>query len=382
MRSPPFYSLLFCRTQLLLTTILSDTPSCTSSRLRASGWRAPIGFLLKRTPIPKRLVRRAIGVEPPYGPPFLRVLAAVASREWLSWVPSFGLPSILALPGTITFRPDRPSPSPPSPRASAPLSDVTASVIDTWLPGGSEVTGVYTYACQDAVHSDFYYIFRYQKAFWMRPASFALLQAIGSLLVKMLLMHAYASLFMLLSQGTCREAFLAELKRRVDRFRRWWKPRPPVRLIPIERGDLCAFCHEELANPPPGYEDEAEKDAERLAEIEAALNGERGHLARYMVLCALSARNFARRAKERCQQLHAAARPLLAKPFGGGGGGAAAVDDDAAADPGGAASSSDEQQQPPPHVLHCRWGCGKAVHKACAEAYPRNACVYCSAPMH
>lgn len=179
---------------LVLTTILSDTPACTSSRLRSSGWRAPLVGLLK-VAVPKRWLRRVVGVDPPYGPPFLRVLAAVASREWLGWLPSFGLPSILALPGTITFRPDRPSSGgggisprdlPAAPGFSA------AAVFDSWLPGGSEVTGVYTYACQDAVHSDFFYIFRYQKAFWMRPASFALLQAVGSLLIKMLLMHAYA----------------------------------------------------------------------------------------------------------------------------------------------------------------------------------------------
>ena len=35
----------------------------------------------------------------------------------------------------------------------------------------------------------------------MRPASYALLHAAGSLFVKMLLMHMYASLFMLLSQA-------------------------------------------------------------------------------------------------------------------------------------------------------------------------------------
>eukprot|EP00966_Prymnesium_polylepis_P102328 2370522-Prymnesium_polylepis.1 len=32
-------------------------------------------------------------------------------------------------------------------------------------------------------------------------------------------------------------------------------------------------------------------------------------------------------------------------------------------------------------VLHCRWGCGKAVHRACAAAWGRNACVYCASPM-
>lgn len=143
--------------QLVLTTIVSDTPACTSSRLRSSGWRAPIVALLKLA-MPKKALRRVVGVEPPYGPPFLRVLAAVASKEWLGWMPTFGMPSLLQLPGTITFRPDRPSTQ--LPRPPPPLS--AASVFDAWMPGG-EVTGVYTYACQDAVHSDFFYIFRYQK---------------------------------------------------------------------------------------------------------------------------------------------------------------------------------------------------------------------------
>ena len=178
---------------------MSDTPVCTSGRLRARGWRAPVVAVLKVV-VPKKWVRRVVGVEPPYGPPFLRILAAVASREWMSWLPTLGLPSLLALPGTITFRPD-----PVSRREIEAASALSASsVLGSWLPSGSEVTGVYTYACQDVVHSDFLYIFRYSKAYWVRPASSALLQAVGSLLIKMLLMHVYASLFMLLSQTSCR----------------------------------------------------------------------------------------------------------------------------------------------------------------------------------
>ena len=47
----------------------------------------------------------------------------------------------------------------------------------------------------------------------VRPAAVALLRAFGSLALKLLLMHAYAALFMLLAQGNCRDAFYAELKR-------------------------------------------------------------------------------------------------------------------------------------------------------------------------
>ena len=46
----------------------------------------------------------------------------------------------------------------------------------------------------------------------MRPAAVALLRAFGSLALKLLLMHAYAALFMLLAQGNCRDAFYAELE--------------------------------------------------------------------------------------------------------------------------------------------------------------------------
>ena len=143
----------------------------------------------------------------------------------------------------------------------------------------------------------------------------ALLHAVSSLLIKMLLMHAYASLFMLLAQANCREAFFAELQRRLDRVRRWAFPRPEVRQIAIEPGDLCAFCHEELCNPAPD-----ELPAEPSA---APLFGS-----------AASA----------------------ASPAGGGGGSHTSV-------------------------VYCRWGCGKAVHRACASSWGRNACVYCASPM-
>jgi hypothetical protein len=151
--------------------MVSDTPACASDRLRRSGWRGPVVALLKR-PMPRKLLRRVVGVEPPYGPPFLRVLAAVASREWFGWMPDF-LPSVLALPGQITFRPDRWAEE----TTSALLEQ--QSFLEAMLPGTHELSGVYTYACKDARHNDFYYIFRYQ-AFWMRPASVALLQVRAS----------------------------------------------------------------------------------------------------------------------------------------------------------------------------------------------------------
>eukprot|EP00316_Scyphosphaera_apsteinii_P021773 CAMPEP_0119347516 /NCGR_PEP_ID=MMETSP1333-20130426/108561_1 /TAXON_ID=418940 /ORGANISM="Scyphosphaera apsteinii, Strain RCC1455" /LENGTH=174 /DNA_ID=CAMNT_0007360063 /DNA_START=678 /DNA_END=1199 /DNA_ORIENTATION=+ len=130
----------------------------------------------------------------------------------------------------------------------------SAASFGGWLPGAEELTGVYTYACRDSNYGDFYYLFRYQ-AFWMRPAAMVLLHAFGSLLIKMLLMHSYAALFMLLAQGNCRDAFRAEVKRRVDRMHRRLWPRPPVRLILVEPGDLCAFCHEEMLQPGDTEED-------------------------------------------------------------------------------------------------------------------------------
>jgi len=81
-------------------------------------------------------------------------------------------------------------------------------------------------------HADFSYTFRY-KAFWMRPAASDLLHALCSLLIKMLLMHTYAALFMLLAQANHRDAFYAEGVRRLDRWRRWVWPRPPVRRIQV-----------------------------------------------------------------------------------------------------------------------------------------------------
>ena len=38
----------------------------------ASGWRGPLVALLKLA-MPRKALRRVVGVEPPYGPPFLRV---------------------------------------------------------------------------------------------------------------------------------------------------------------------------------------------------------------------------------------------------------------------------------------------------------------------
>lgn len=177
---------------VLLTTMLHNTPACSSERLRRGGWRRPL-LRLVRWAVPQRWLRRIFGVEPPYGPPFLRVLAAVLSRDWLAWMPSLGIPSLLSLPGTITFQP----------AGSGGLSagvDADDAGLGGLLASGQERAGVYTYACRDAIHGDFYYLFRY-RAFWMRPAAMALLHALGSLFIKMLLMHAYASLFMLLAQA-------------------------------------------------------------------------------------------------------------------------------------------------------------------------------------
>mmetsp|Transcript_37183 Transcript_37183/g.92495 ORF Transcript_37183/g.92495 Transcript_37183/m.92495 type:complete len:281 (-) Transcript_37183:219-1061(-) len=276
-----------------------DTPDCTSDRLRAAGWRRVMLKVVRRV-MPRPWLRRIFGVEPPYGPPFLRVLAAVISREWFSWVPSFGLPSLLALPGSITFKPRRGSTN------EFPSMD-DEDVLSSWFVGSKELAGVYTYACQDTKYGDFYYLFRYH-AYWMRPAAMALLHAASSLLIKMLLMHAYASLFMLLAQTNCREAFFAELQRRSDRVRRWMFPRPEVRQIPIEAGDLCAFCHEELSNPAPDEQ-------------------------------------------------------VVDPP------------------PSPQALGSNAQSVRSNSVLHCRWGCGKAVHRVCAASWGRNACVYCASPM-
>mmetsp|Transcript_39068 Transcript_39068/g.91406 ORF Transcript_39068/g.91406 Transcript_39068/m.91406 type:complete len:386 (-) Transcript_39068:946-2103(-) len=297
---------------ILLTTMLHDTPACTSDLLRTAGWPAPLLRVL-RVLLPHQWLRRIQGVEPPYGPPFLRVLAAVISREWLGWMPSFGLPYLMALPGTITFKPGV------AKRATASASMQLTSAFGGWLPGGTqELTGVYTYACRDVMYGDFYYLFRYQ-AFWMRPAAMVLLHAFGSLLMKMLLMHAYAALFMLLAQGNCRDAFRAEVKRRLDRLHRRLWPRPPVRLIPLEAGDLCAFCHEELLPA-------AEASGEGFAGVDAGGSS---------------------------------------RDVDGGGAWAEG------APPGPTAKA----------LLHCRWGCGKAVHRECAASWGRNSCVYCSAPM-
>ena len=61
-------------------------------------------------------------------------------------------------------------------------------------------------------------------------------------------------------------------------------------------------------------------------------------------------------------------------------------DGNAAADDGPAASTPLASEPPSSaqlerFVLHCRWGCGKAVHRACATGWGRNSCVYCAAPM-
>lgn len=185
---------------LLLTTMLHDTPACTSSRIRSNGWRRPLVWLLKplQPLLPTAWMRRAFGVEPPFGPPFLRLLAAIFSEEALGWLPSFGLPSLLGLPGTIAF----------TPVDAASDSAWHLSGDEDLIAWAAELGGrpigppvVYTYSCRDVVHDDYNYVFRY-SAFWMQraPSSFAFARAAGSLAAKMLLMHAFASLFMLLSQ--------------------------------------------------------------------------------------------------------------------------------------------------------------------------------------
>jgi len=49
---------------ILLTTMLHDTPVCTSDLLRTSGWRGPLLGVL-RNALPHRVLRRIVGVEPP-----------------------------------------------------------------------------------------------------------------------------------------------------------------------------------------------------------------------------------------------------------------------------------------------------------------------------
>ena len=247
-------------------------------------------------------------------------------------------------------------------------------------------------------------------------------------------------------QGNSREAFLGELRRRTDRVRRWLCPRPPAKLIPIDAGDLCAFCHEELLRAPPGDQDDQRAVSEAIARIAdaqlrahleeklaaaldscaadtsvvgrllcwhttlrtvgwlaQALLGERGRLARLTTLACLRSRIVLCRAAEeggrwwRCWR-----RPILAAATAASGSPPSAASaftnssDDALADAtaadaanasdgvDGAAIAADATAGAASsrHVLHCRWGCGKAVHRACAEAWGRNACVYCAAPMY
>ena len=112
---------------VLLATLLHDTPACTSSTIRSSAWRAPLVPLLRGV-LPPRLLRRIFGVVPPRAPPFLRLLAAVLSHEWLGWVPSLGLPSArpVALASSSSVAPPLGPPSawraaqPAPPSASVP----------------------------------------------------------------------------------------------------------------------------------------------------------------------------------------------------------------------------------------------------------------------
>jgi hypothetical protein len=239
--------------------------------------------------------------------------------------------------------------------------------------------------------------------------------AVGSLLIKMLLMHTFASLFMLLSQGNCREAFYGELCRRADRIKRCIHPRPPVRLIPIEPGDICPFCHDDLlmplaaseelsgggdgssisdgspaptlptttpANPPQQPQQPQQPRQRALPLISLARDGAqlaRGYataLALGVARRLLSLWGAARgrlavfpRADKWCTMAERASAAALA---------ACGLASSAVGSVGGA----DSETEPHPHVTYCRYGCGKPVHRACAEAWWRDSCVYCSAPMH
>jgi hypothetical protein len=165
-------------------------------------------------------------------------------------------------------------------------------------------------------------------------------------------------------QGNCREAFMSELQRRIDRMRRWVRPRPPVRRIPIEPGDLCAFCHEELSSPPPGA-----SDADELGLMGRV--GARGVRAAHRLSAVLA--DACARVRRRWRRGGAA---------DGDGGDEAEHAAGSGGERGAALAGSGGEAADLPFVLHCRWGCGKAVHRACAEGWGRDACVYCSAPMH
>ena len=184
------------------------------------------------------------------------------------------------------------------------------------------------------------------------------------------------------------EAFAAEMHRRLDRVRRWFRPRPPVRLIPIDAGDLCAFCHEELLRPPPSDDEDEELE----------MDG-RGALSRLKRRFALSSRRLARLAVEAALELalrsqgwfgaHALSplarwarrwRAAWRARWRGVVEDAGSADDACAlADDASGAMGTPEIV--PRHIIYCQWGCGKAVHSKCAAAWGRNACVYCSAPM-
>lgn len=169
----------------------------------------------------------------------------------------------------------------------------------------------------------------------------------------MLLMHAYAALFMLLAQSSHRDAFVAEALRRLDRWRRWIRPRPPVRRIPVEAGDVCAFCHEDLLTPPPA--DEEAQHRGRLAGLVLAVAGAvvAWLSSALRLLLGVAVWGAVSSAVERA-----------CRACGSHRGGHAAVE------------SGHEV-----HCVHCRWGCGRAVHRKCAASWGRDLCVFCSAPM-
>ena len=207
-------------------------------------------------PAPPRLAAAAAAARAPRArrraavqPPFLRVLAAPLSSTGSAGCRRGRSSGCRRRSRSRARSPSGREPRPP-PRSGAATvvrrgAGLRAELTGGWLRARA-VSGVYRYTCADR-RRRLRHAFTY-RALWMRPAAVAP-SAPWLPALKLLLMHAYAALFMLLAQGNCRDARGAQAVLRPDQAE---GGAPPARQAHAGRaGDLCAFCHEELAKPPP-----------------------------------------------------------------------------------------------------------------------------------
>ena len=293
------------------------------------GWRRKVIDLAVPLGVSERWVRSLGGVDIPQPPPFGRVLF------------NYMLPGFQFLPGTSSLE-----------LLPSPLSDDVGGREPLWLSliageGGSWLSSSstfqqhppqyqFSYVCTDSRHRDYTYFFSYDgkhvEIFTESLWEFSHMIVFEALVSAM----AYFAILLLLNLDLRRATF-SSVSAWAGRIARIATPRTTVAERPIEDGDMCPVCHEELV--PAGRDGAAESQAHQCWDPCLAWRGAPTASCGGECDGSLVARRFSRWRRRRAK---------LKQP-----------------------------------IIHCRWSCGRAVHRDCQAQWLKtgaNSCVYCNAP--